>query len=311
MEIQEGRPDAYAEVLRRCLVLLGNPHDAEDATQEVFARAAVAGRGDLDWLFGVASHVCMDEYRRRSRLDRALARAGVDGDVADPESAATAEVLTEQMLQRLSPTEQRLLRHRVTTAATLDETAAALGIAASTARNLAMRIRQKLRPLLPQLGPLGAGRWLRRLRLRTNRMFAAEPMIAPAAAAIIALTLGTISGLLLPARVVPAVAAAGPGARPVAILTPPPPTLDLTASPPSLPGMGSKGPRTPSTPTRPAGGGWRPPPPPGICNNRAIMCTLGPQLPPALQNVPTDPCSNQVVRCEVKLLPAFGPSIGG
>jgi len=144
---------SYDCVLRRCQAILRDRSDAEDAAQEVFARAAAAGRQDApsDWLIGVANHVCMDEFRRRARLRRALDRAGAGGPGADqdPEPAVIGSVLLDQLLPRLSSAEARVLNHRLATGATLEETAIDLGLAGSTVRTLAARIRQKLRPFVP------------------------------------------------------------------------------------------------------------------------------------------------------------------
>jgi RNA polymerase sigma factor (sigma-70 family) len=187
----EQKSGAYAEVLRRCLTRLGNLHDAEDAAQEVFARAAAqGGRDDVDWLLGVAHHVCTDEYRRRDRLQRAMLRAGASDAPSDPETAAIGELLMEQLLRLLTPAEGRLLRHRMLTEGTLDEAAAATGIASSTARNLAMRIRRKLRPMLPEVGPAAAALpWLRRPRPRLRGLLSVEPLVAPTALALLAMAL--------------------------------------------------------------------------------------------------------------------------
>jgi RNA polymerase sigma factor (sigma-70 family) len=58
---------------RRCLAYLGNEAEAQDAVQEVFARAIEAApryRPDRDpaaWLRQIADHLCIDVLRRRKR----------------------------------------------------------------------------------------------------------------------------------------------------------------------------------------------------------------------------------------------------
>ncbi len=56
--------------------LLGNQEDADDVTQEVFIRA-YARLGQLreqaslrSWLYRIATNLCMDHLRRRSRVKR-------------------------------------------------------------------------------------------------------------------------------------------------------------------------------------------------------------------------------------------------
>ncbi len=59
-------------VFRRCRTLLANRADAEDAMHEVFVRAhehgPSAGQLTLQWLYTVATNVCIDVSRRRSKV---------------------------------------------------------------------------------------------------------------------------------------------------------------------------------------------------------------------------------------------------
>ncbi|MEZ4474428.1 MAG: sigma-70 family RNA polymerase sigma factor [bacterium] len=60
-------------VYRRALQLLGNPADAEEATQEVFIRAAAAldrfdPRAKIStWLYRITSNYCLNSLRDRAR----------------------------------------------------------------------------------------------------------------------------------------------------------------------------------------------------------------------------------------------------
>jgi RNA polymerase sigma-70 factor, ECF subfamily len=71
-----------------CYRMLGSVHDADDAVQETMLRAwrrldTYAGRASVRaWLFGIATHACLDALRQRSRrvLPPAVAAA------ADPEA---------------------------------------------------------------------------------------------------------------------------------------------------------------------------------------------------------------------------------
>src|SRR5688500_9712162 len=78
---QQGRQDAYAEIYRLyaprirrvCSRMLKNPQDVEEATQEAFLKAYQAlgrfnGQYQLGaWLSRIASNVCLDHIRARSR----------------------------------------------------------------------------------------------------------------------------------------------------------------------------------------------------------------------------------------------------
>jgi len=79
--------------------LLGNQEDADDVTQEVFIR--VHGRLDQlrdpsrlrPWLYRIATNLCMDQLRRRSRTRRIFGVAvsldgGAEGDDSSPHEIA-------------------------------------------------------------------------------------------------------------------------------------------------------------------------------------------------------------------------------
>jgi RNA polymerase sigma-70 factor, ECF subfamily len=81
LAFQQGRPDAYEEIyslyaprIRRvCSRMLKNPQDVDEATQETFLKAYQAlgrfnGQYQLGaWLSRIASNVCLDQIRARSR----------------------------------------------------------------------------------------------------------------------------------------------------------------------------------------------------------------------------------------------------
>ncbi len=87
--------------------LLGNPEDADDITQEVFIRAHARSSQLRDqtsmrsWLYRIATNLCMDHLRRRSRVKRifglelSLGAGTLDEDAPAREVAqplATAEI---------------------------------------------------------------------------------------------------------------------------------------------------------------------------------------------------------------------------
>ena len=58
-------------VHRRCLSILGNASDANDALQDTFVRALKYPpkelQSKLGWLYGIATRVCFDQLERRRR----------------------------------------------------------------------------------------------------------------------------------------------------------------------------------------------------------------------------------------------------
>ena len=87
LAFQQGRSDAYEEMYRLyeprirrvCARMLKNPQDVEEATQEAFLKAYQAlgrfnGRYQLGaWLARIASNVCLDQIRSRSRAGTQIA----------------------------------------------------------------------------------------------------------------------------------------------------------------------------------------------------------------------------------------------
>ncbi len=91
-------------VYRRALRLLGNPADAEEATQEIFIRALRSAQGFrhqsqlTTWLYQIATHYCLNLLRDRAR------RATLHQEHVEPLAVASATVSAPQ------PDEQVFIR---------------------------------------------------------------------------------------------------------------------------------------------------------------------------------------------------------
>lgn len=154
--------------------LLGNQEDADDVTQEVFIRAyarldQLRDPGSLrSWLYRIATNLCMDQMRRRSRIRRVLGLAvslgpeddpdaGPARDVAQPAAQAALEGVAERdhiaaALRRMPPkyascllmsSVQGLSYHEIATALAISPGAAAVRL--SRARDLFARYYDALR----------------------------------------------------------------------------------------------------------------------------------------------------------------------
>jgi RNA polymerase sigma-70 factor, ECF subfamily len=137
----------YLPVMRLCLSRLGDTADAEDATQEVFRRAVQHAAelrrhtDSLPWLLTVAKNVCHDELRRRTSGRAVLERSATLAPPAQdgPERDVLGRLYVDELLDRLTPAERRVMATRLATGE-VDS----LG-ATSTTRVLLARARQKLR----------------------------------------------------------------------------------------------------------------------------------------------------------------------
>ena len=171
---QTARPDdmaAFERIMARCerqvlriaLRLLNNPHDAQDAAQEVFLRLYKhlgridEGRGFEPWLFRVTVNVCRDIARRRQR---SVALDDLPEPV-EPRAGALHAVEREQQreivrhaLGRLGEKERTALVLRDVEGMSTREVAHILGSSETTVRSQISSARLKLRDF--------TARWMRR-----------------------------------------------------------------------------------------------------------------------------------------------------
>jgi RNA polymerase sigma-70 factor, ECF subfamily len=158
------------EILAFCYRMTGAIHDAEDCTQEAFARALGAldtfdGRALRAWLYRIATNVCLDHLRKRARrtlpvdhgapadpstplgaplVDTAWIEPVPDGAIeyAASETIALGYVA---LLQRLSPGARAVLIARDVLDLSTTETAAILGISEAAVNGKLYRARAALR----------------------------------------------------------------------------------------------------------------------------------------------------------------------
>ena len=107
-------------MLRRCQLLLKNPHEAEDALQDVFIRAMRYGGSlsqrdvPLAWFYRTAERVCFDRLEKRGREplseveEGSVDRAAVDTVFPPASRRIEAADLVERFFHRLDPRLRRL-----------------------------------------------------------------------------------------------------------------------------------------------------------------------------------------------------------
>jgi RNA polymerase sigma-70 factor (ECF subfamily) len=102
----ESAPEAafgvhYARILRYVRSVVRDAAEAEDLTQETFLRAYRARNSLRDrdamlpWLYSVATHVCLDRLRQRTRHARARSHVDPEG-VSQPDPDPSAGRIVEQ-----------------------------------------------------------------------------------------------------------------------------------------------------------------------------------------------------------------------
>ena len=170
-----GDVEAYGELVRRyqeqalatAYVILRDRQEAEDASQEAFARAFVAlkrfraGGSFRAWLLTIVVNEARDLYAARQRraqvLSRASGRLDTSGAAPSAEAAAFGQRRRELLLEALFrlPAADRLV---ITCRYFLDlserEMADVLGVARGTVKSRLSRALARLAPILRELGPL-------------------------------------------------------------------------------------------------------------------------------------------------------------
>ncbi len=191
---REGDQAAFAHLVEplrhelqvHCYRMLGSVEDAEDAVQETLLRAwsrldSYAGRAPLRaWVYGIATHTCLDALRRRKARawpvdlagpadphryelasvdvpwlqpypDRLLNVGGAQGE--EPEAVVTARETIElaflAAIQRLPARQRAVLILRDTLDWSVADTAAALGVSRAAVNSALQRAHATLSEHLP------------------------------------------------------------------------------------------------------------------------------------------------------------------
>lgn len=136
--------DRYAHlVYRRCLMLLGNVADAEDALQEVFIkvmRSADSFRGDSSpttWLYRISTNHCLNMLRSNKRLRKRLERQAAERQalaVVLPAEQMEAAAQIRELLPSFDERTQRMAVYYFVDGMNQEEIAQQVGASVPTVR---------------------------------------------------------------------------------------------------------------------------------------------------------------------------------
>jgi len=160
LRFQTGDADAVREVYRHyggrlhalCRTLLGDPAMVDDAVQQTFLQAwRAAGRFDAArplsaWLYAIARRVCIDEYRKSSRMP-AVGREGdqIDGVVDGPSlDRAWTVYEVRRAIDELPPDEREVVRLASLEGWSLPEIAEHHGLPVGTVKSRSFRAHRRL-----------------------------------------------------------------------------------------------------------------------------------------------------------------------
>lgn len=122
-------------IYRRCLKLLRDPADAEDATQEVFVRAFIhlerhTYGSPLPWLYEIATRLCLNRVRDQGR--RAAARERLPAPAATPADLLADRHLASQLLGQVDEKTALIVVYHVVDGMTQEEVARAVKLSRRT-----------------------------------------------------------------------------------------------------------------------------------------------------------------------------------
>ena len=155
------------QIYTLCLRTLGDRQDAMDASQEAFFRAykALASfRGDSKfsvWLYRLASNVCLDMLRKRSRSQTVSLTEEEDAvlDIPDERFCPQTELEKKQLRQtvrrgllHLDPEFRQVLILREISGLSYEEIARVTGLEPGTVKSRIFRARKKLAAILMRDG---------------------------------------------------------------------------------------------------------------------------------------------------------------
>lgn len=141
--IRTSLPDVW-----RLCAYLGDPHRADDLTQDTFVRvigALPAFRGDSaarTWLLSIARRACADEVRRAQRRRRLLSR--LNAMAPSEEQPPDHSVDLDDMIRALAPTRRDAFVLTQVLGASYEEAAAICGCPVGTIRSRVSRARTDL-----------------------------------------------------------------------------------------------------------------------------------------------------------------------
>ncbi|MGI5819576.1 MAG: RNA polymerase sigma factor [Armatimonadota bacterium] len=153
-------------IQRLCWSMLCNRSDAEDAAQETFVRAYRclsrydAGRSFAPWLRGIATKVCLQALRNRSRhagREVSLDASYLEPVAPEPREASPLATRAVQALATLPETYRLPLALFYLEDASVAEVADALGISQGAARVRLHRGREQIRDILMKQAGDGDG----------------------------------------------------------------------------------------------------------------------------------------------------------
>lgn len=144
-------------IYRRCLKLLRNPADAEDATQEVFLRVTKSlasftwGPSHLPWVYEIATRHCLNRLRDSRRRGQALAALPAPGATEAGLPQLADRELAEKVLARFSGRSGTIATYALVDGMTQEEVAEALGLDRKTVGTRLRRFLADARKYLERL----------------------------------------------------------------------------------------------------------------------------------------------------------------
>jgi RNA polymerase sigma-70 factor (ECF subfamily) len=205
----------YGRLYRFCLKRVGDSAEAEEVTQEAFARAYTAmprlagERKFYPWLSVIAARLCLDTHRRRARSVPLpeLDLGAVEGDQEKHVLQAADRQMLRDAMARLGPRHQEVLRLREQEGWSYQRIAEYYEVSLGTVEQLLWRARRALRREFEAVAGADARTWaglpvlgwlLRRMAdVRARVTDWSEHAIAPLATNAVSMVMVVTSAVVL------------------------------------------------------------------------------------------------------------------
>lgn len=141
----------HQQIYIYCYNMLRNPHDAEDAAQEVFLKAYQSSRlmeinNHSAWLYKIAYNHCLNKVRRKALIDFIPFIDKRGKEEIDNNQHRDFEL--EYILSKLKPKERAIIVLRIIEDKDFAQIAMILDISSQTARKRFERVKSKIQKII-------------------------------------------------------------------------------------------------------------------------------------------------------------------
>ena len=167
--VKEGNRECYGllvtayqqQIFKYCFHMLGQLHEAEDVTQDVFVRGLERleqyreGTSFKAWLYTMACHECLNKLKRAEHYKRLLRLFGRTVPAAQPEQMVAGLTYNAELrdaLLKLGPKDRHIILQRIVEEDRFEDIAEQLDMSCPAVRKRYERAKKQLQQLMAKKG---------------------------------------------------------------------------------------------------------------------------------------------------------------